>query len=422
MQTIYDLVGIGIGPFNLSLAALIAPQNKLNVKFCEAKKSFSWHPELMLDSAPMQTSFLKDLVTPVDPTNPYSFLNYLVKNDQFYPFLNTSRSVISRIEFQKYLQWVSEELGDLLSFNSPVKSVEYVDNVFKVTKENGFYFAKNLCVASGPKKNIPDVAKPFLGKNVFHAKSEELQHLDLENKRVIIVGGGQTGIEIFRNILKKKWGKAKSISLVSGRENLLPLDEGPFTNEIFTPNFVSNFHGIEQKKKDKFTQRLLLASDGNTPSYLQELYNELYMDKYYHNEFCPYSILPMRWMISMNKNSEYYNVGINNKLNDSVEEYEADIVILSTGFTSELPSFLAPIKDMLVLDSHGRPKVKLDYELETKFDDNKIFVMNYSRHGHGIADPQTSLMSWRSSVIANSLIGEELFKNSNDNSFIQYFN
>ncbi len=56
---IYDLVGIGAGPFNLSIAALSNEVNTLKTVFLEARSEFSWHPGLLLDGANMQTHFLK---------------------------------------------------------------------------------------------------------------------------------------------------------------------------------------------------------------------------------------------------------------------------------------------------------------------------------------------------------------------------
>jgi len=421
-ENIYDLLGIGIGPFNLSLAALLSPLNELNIKFCDNKKELQWHPELLFDDAPMQTSFLKDLVTPVDPTNACSFMNYLVENGQFYHFLNTSRNVITRYEFDEYLKWSSRKLNPVLDFNSEILEVKRENNLLKISKSDGEYFARNICIASGPVQNIPEPAKKYLGSNVFHAKSKEIQNLNLSNKRVLIVGGGQTGIEIFRNALNSKWGKCREIKLITGRENLLPLEEGPFTNEIFSPDFVSNFYELPQETKDSFTERLLLTSDGNTPSYLQELYNELYLDKFYKKEFSSYSIEPMRWLKDISKIDNSYCAMIENKLNHSLEEYKTDIIILATGFKSKLPSFLESLKNEIFFDDQGRFRISHDYKLKTKMKDNCIYAMNYSRHGHGIADPQTSLMSWRSAIIANSLLKREQYKNTQQNlSFIQYF-
>lgn len=74
LDPMLDCIGIGLGPFNLSIAAL-ADQDKtqLSTRFLERKPSFSWHPGLLLSDAKMQTSFLKDLVTAIDPTSQYSF-------------------------------------------------------------------------------------------------------------------------------------------------------------------------------------------------------------------------------------------------------------------------------------------------------------------------------------------------------------
>src|SRR5579885_2783170 len=84
---IYDLLGVGIGPFNLSLAALMSPLKSTNSIFFERRKSFVWHPGLLLPNAEIQVNYLKDLVTLVDPTNPYSFIAYLAKQKRLYRFM-----------------------------------------------------------------------------------------------------------------------------------------------------------------------------------------------------------------------------------------------------------------------------------------------------------------------------------------------
>ena len=85
----YDFIGIGIGPFNLSIAALAEGLDGFSSLFLERKPHFSWHPGMMVPDCHMQTSFLKDLVSAVEPTNRHSFLNYLVQRKKFYSFLTT---------------------------------------------------------------------------------------------------------------------------------------------------------------------------------------------------------------------------------------------------------------------------------------------------------------------------------------------
>ncbi|WP_346428240.1 SidA/IucD/PvdA family monooxygenase, partial [Campylobacter jejuni] len=62
----------------------------------------------------------------VAPTNPYSFLNYLVKNRKFYRFLTTEQRTASREEFADYLTWAASGMGSL-AFNQDVQRVEFDD-------------------------------------------------------------------------------------------------------------------------------------------------------------------------------------------------------------------------------------------------------------------------------------------------------
>ncbi|NUV64351.1 SidA/IucD/PvdA family monooxygenase, partial [Streptomyces sp. CAI-85] len=67
-----DLVGVGIGPCNLSLAALAHPLAELDAVFYDQAPAFAWHPGLLLDGSRIQVPFLADLVTLADPTSPWS--------------------------------------------------------------------------------------------------------------------------------------------------------------------------------------------------------------------------------------------------------------------------------------------------------------------------------------------------------------
>ena len=74
IQEVYDVVGVGVGPFNLSVAALLHPIDSFLSCFLEERPEFQWHPGMLFPESTVQTSYLKDLVTPADPTNPYSFI------------------------------------------------------------------------------------------------------------------------------------------------------------------------------------------------------------------------------------------------------------------------------------------------------------------------------------------------------------
>jgi lysine N6-hydroxylase len=85
--------------------------------------------------------------------------------------------------------------------------------------------SKNICIGTGVSPKIPAFAKLYINSKFFHIHSKVRKNLSVHEKRVAIIGGGQTGVEVFRNTLREKWGKAKLVKLVSSRPNLQTLDE-----------------------------------------------------------------------------------------------------------------------------------------------------------------------------------------------------
>jgi lysine N6-hydroxylase len=61
-------------------------------------------------------------------------------------------------------------------------------------------------------------------------------------------------------------------------------------------------------------------------------------------------------------------------------------------------------------DHCGRPVVQENFQLSWDGpSDHRLYAVNFSRHGHGIAEPQTSLMAWRSATILNDMLGYDAF-------------
>jgi lysine N6-hydroxylase len=91
-----DLAGVGIGPFNLSLAALADPIDGLTAEFYERAPEFRWHPGLMIDGTTVQVPFLADLVSLVEPASRLSFLSYLKERERLFPFYFAERFHLPR--------------------------------------------------------------------------------------------------------------------------------------------------------------------------------------------------------------------------------------------------------------------------------------------------------------------------------------
>src|SRR5436309_13229082 len=157
---IFDAIGVGLGPFNLSTAALLEPVKKLNTHFYEREKEFQWHPGLLFPEATIQVSFLKDLVTLADPQSRYSFLSFLFANRRLYRFINANFTRVSRVEFNQYFRWVANRLPNL-EFGQEVHAISLQDGSFVVSTSRGDVRARNIILGTGLQPVVPECAMEF---------------------------------------------------------------------------------------------------------------------------------------------------------------------------------------------------------------------------------------------------------------------
>ena len=156
---IYDFAGIGVGPFNLGLAALSEPVEGLDGIFLERRESFDWHPGMMLEPAHLQVPFMADLVTLADPTSPYSFLNFLKQTGRLYRFYIRENFYPLRAEYNQYCQWVAGQL-ESVRFSTDVLDVTYDDGVYRLSVEGPdgpeVLRARRLVLGTGTSPYVPE--------------------------------------------------------------------------------------------------------------------------------------------------------------------------------------------------------------------------------------------------------------------------
>lgn len=122
-----DIIGIGFGPANLSLAIALRDAMgdgppRTSLRFIERQDRFGWHRAMMLPGADMQISFVKDLVSLRDPTSPFSFLNYLHVKGRLSTFLNLKTFNPSRVEYNDYLAWAADHFSDVVAYGETVEA------------------------------------------------------------------------------------------------------------------------------------------------------------------------------------------------------------------------------------------------------------------------------------------------------------
>lgn len=421
---IFDAVGVGLGPFNLSTAALLDPVGKLNTLFFEREKEFQWHPGLLFPDATIQVSFLKDLVTLADPQSHYSFLAFLFANRRLYRFINANFMRVSRVEFNQYFRWVANRLPNL-EFGQEVHAISLEDKLFSVSTSRGQVRAKNIILGTGLQPAIPQCAAGFIhAKNqrtLLHASRYLHSDPQTGGMRVAVIGGGQTGAEIVQHLLSSPDKVPKTLSWISKRSNFLPLDESPFTNELFTPNYSDYFYGLSAQDRVAILAEQKFASDGISNSLLERIYQLLYQAEFLNGSGRCCSLYPRCELADITPASQGgWVLALRDGFNCVTTTLEADVVILATGSAYKPLPALSPIMNRLAQGDHGFI-VQDDYSVQWDGPASlKIYIQNGARHFRGVADPNLSLMAWRSAKIINSLAAECVYDVAESNSVFDF--
>lgn len=407
---IHDVIGIGIGPSNLSLAALLKPAN-LDYLFLDGKSEFQWHESMLFDESLIQVHYLKDCVTLVDPTNPYSFLSFLTEHKRLYQFLNKKSAFVSRKEFNEYYRWVAEKIPQL-KFGENVESIDYHNDVFEITTSKQQYLSKHLVLGTGQVPYIPQKFSDVLSERVFHC-SEYNKKIDYFKKglpsKIAVIGGGQSGAEIVDQLLSAVPTPA-NILWASKRLNFQPIDDSCFANEFYTPSYSKYFYNLPSEKKQKILSEQVLTSDGISKDLINSIYQRIYEIKFVLKRNIDIHPIARCNLVQIVNDNNALELIFHDLTYNTYRSYYSDMVIFATGYRPRLPGCMQSLLDSIDADQQGKPVVNADYSLKWQHGDkNKIFIQNGAIHTHGIADPNLSLASWRSAVIINSLVEQPFY-------------
>lgn len=416
-----DVLGIGLGPANLSFGALHEPLDGKRVCFLEAAPFFQWHAGIMVPEGQLQASFLKDLVTPVDPTNRFTFLNYLTEQGKLYRFLIACAGTGTyREEFEQYYRWSAERLSDV-RWGHRVERVEVADDRFRVTvrKSTGqevSAYASTLVLGTGKQPYLPPVAADLSSRQVLHSSQLMTGALDIDGKDVLVVGGGQSGAEVVDYFLAGADGLPASLTWLSKRSGFQPLDDSPFTNEWFFPGYVDHFYELPRERRESLLQTHRLASDGISESTLRDIYRRLYYLDLARPGEVRHHLRPACHVEALKPDGDRFVALVKELDGTGFFEVSADVVVFCTGYRGGMPDYLAdldpkPHRDGDLL-SVGR-----DYRLAWAGPESlSIYVQNAAEHSHGIADPNLSLSAWRSARIINSIYGRQVYDTEREQS------
>lgn len=412
-EKIYSVIGIGIGPFNLGLAALIEPVEELSALFFDQSESFDWHPGLMLNNATLQVPFLGDLVTMADPTNKYSFLNYIKQSNRLYKFYIRENFFIYRREYNEYCKWVAAQLQNC-KFSHKVVSIDHIDGVYKIMVINTqtcittTYHANKIVLGTGTSPHIPEFIDPEF-PNVIHAsKYLNFKSRIHKNASVTIIGSGQSAAEVFRDLLPET-ENGLQLKWFTRSSHFFPLDnKSKLTLELTSPEYVDHFHSLSPEKR----QQLLARQHGLYKGIDQELINEIFDSLYEMSlEDKPLNVelrSNLR-LTSVNETSDgSYSMDFVHTELDQPFEDQSDYLILATGYKYKEPAILSGIENKINRLENGLFNVHRNYTIDKNGTD--IFVQNAELHTHGLSTPDLGMGAYRNSIIINQLANREVYK------------
>lgn len=428
-QKVFDLIGVGIGPFNLGLASLLTKVPDKKVKFFEKKPRFDWHPGMLLEGTTLQVPFFADLVTMADPTHPLSFLNYLQERGRLYHFYFLENFHIPRREYNDYCQWSAEKLPSC-RFGAEVTKIELVqldnESAYKINvlMENGneqLYYSRHIVLGVGNGPHIPDAFTNLKSKNVFHS-ADFKNNIDQckEAKSISIIGSGQSAAEIFQHLLKEQNTYRNKLSWFTRSKGFFPMEYSKLGLEHFSPDYINYFYHLPQERKDEIRIRQDLLYKGISAKTIAEIYDALY-EASIGDQRPDVKLLASTEVVGVKENKNSFILSCHH-LEQSVDfEHESDVLILATGYAPRIPTCIDPLKKLISWDSMGRFDITRDYQVKLSAGINNCFyIQNGELHSHGIGAPDLGLGAHRNSVIINHLVGRSVYPVRSLNVFQQF--
>jgi L-ornithine N5-oxygenase len=405
---IHDILCVGFGPAGLALAIQLEKTN-LNYQFIEKQQDFQWHSGMLLESSRMRISFLKDLVTLVDPTSRYTFVNFLHETNSLVEFINLDTCTPYRIQYNEYLKWVSNQLESHCAFGEEVVAIEpvHVDGQVELLKviskkRNGHLITRttrNLVVSAGHKPNVPKVFENV--KNVYH--SSQYLHESLKGE-VVVIGSGQSAAELVLDL-----SRSTKVKMIFRDLHLRTVETSPFVNQVFDPSQTDFFYQRDLQAKQKILERARVTNYSVIePELLKELYGILYRQKYQKDDRI--ELVPSSIVCNVVERDGRLALKLENLLTHEEFEIITDNVVLATGYTqnhyaqllSSVLSYLVPVKGQKI------HKIGRDYRLET-IDSFKarIYLQGYCEETHGISDTLLSVCSIRAKEIVQAVLDSD---------------
>ncbi|MGO2011602.1 lysine N(6)-hydroxylase/L-ornithine N(5)-oxygenase family protein [Pseudoalteromonas sp.] len=407
---IYDIVGVGVGPFNLSLACMTEPLADMRCIFFDKKSNFDWHSGIMLEWSTLQIPFIADLVTFADPTSQFSFLNYLKSQGLLYQHYIRENFFILRSEYNDYCQWAIARLNNV-HFDNNVEKISYDEKskIYTVETRNSYNVctqvkARHIVLGTGTSPVLPDFCRSFKGE--VHFSADYLAHKQdyKDKKSITIVGSGQSGAEIYYDLLTEIDLHQYQLNWITRSERFIAMDLGKLTLELTSPDYTNHFYNLPAQKRDEIIHKQAPLYKGINLTLINDIYDLLYIKS--KKSGVATRLITNTQLNQIARKDDLFTLYCTKQDVDKDFTLESEIIILSLGYEYKIPECLYPIAHLLNWDNKERLLPNQDYTLNN---DKNIFAQNIGLYTHGISAPDLGMGCYRNSIIINQILNREVY-------------
>ncbi|GAB3848497.1 lysine N(6)-hydroxylase/L-ornithine N(5)-oxygenase family protein [Dactylosporangium cerinum] len=412
-----ELLAIGAGPSNLALAVALeelAPDLARDSLIIERNQEVSWQPGMLFPEALSNTSFLKDLVTLRNPRSRFSFLNYLHATGRLDHFVNMGSLTPYRAEVADYLQWTARSLALVeLQYGrqcvdiSPVWTGGTLTGWTTTLADGRTIGSRYLVLGTGRDIRIPEVLRDVDRDRVVHSTQYQKRIGALRKDlpyRVVVVGGGQSAAELFYSV---------QIDLPECRPTMVMRSVGlnsyetsKFTNELFFPSFVDEFHASRPEARAQMLAEMRPTNyAGVAPGMMDSLYRQVYLDRLSGRSRL--QMITMHDITSARDEGDEIVLELTDWRNGATRELRTDLVLLGTGFSPQMPWAVRRLAERIGLSDVA---VTRDYRLVVDRPSTAAcYLHGVNEQTHGIADSLLSVMANRANdILQDVLTGDHL--------------
>ncbi len=410
-DAIYDVLGVGLGPFNLGLACLMAPVEGLSAVFLERKSAFSWHDGMMIPGTTLQNNFMADLVTLADPTSPFSYLNYCKQQGKIYRYYFRENFYLTRQEYNRYCQWAAAQL-DSVHYEREVTALAYdeaaqcyVATVTDLHNQSQLqYRARKLVVGIGSVPSLPAcVGEDYLSAHTGHYLRHKARLQ--QARRITVIGSGQSGAEIYYDLLQDMEQHDYELYWITRSSRFFQMETGKLTLELITPEYAEHFYKLDEQQKHRTLQDQVSIVNGINTSLIEQIYDEL-------DEKSPDSARRTHLYTNMalsqcSRHGSDTELVFDHCQTGKRYRFMTDEIVFATGYCYRIPDFMQGIADRLNLTSQGRYHLAQDYAADVNGDE--VYIQNAGFDSHGLTNPDLGLNCFRNACIINAIMKREVY-------------